>query len=160
MSTFSSGRKCPHVCKGICWWWINGSLTHHGKDVVTTNPFLSLFSSVGPCTHSYELIWSSIHNHCFHVNGHQIKQPHEQKPGTNVQKEGHTLTPPSNWNGPEDPEVFRSAPSQSPSQSPARKPDCPETWYCLEIQVISTKDDKAIPPPSHIRQVPVMEDMV
>ena len=35
----------------------------------------------------------------------------EQKPGTNVQKEGHTITPPSGWNGPEDPEAFGSTPS-------------------------------------------------
>ena len=41
----------------------------------------------------------------------------DQKPGTNIQKEGHILTPPSGWNGPEDPEAFESAPSQSPSQS-------------------------------------------
>ena len=36
--------------------------------------------------------------------------PDEQKPGTIVQKEGHTLTPPSGQNGPEDPEVFGSIP--------------------------------------------------
>ena len=29
----------------------------------------------------------------------------KQKPGTNIQKEGHTLTPPSIQNGPEDPEA-------------------------------------------------------
>ena len=51
----------------------------------------------------------------------------EQKPGTNIQEEGHTLTPPSGQNGPEDPEAFGSTPSQSPSQSPARKPNHPET---------------------------------
>ena len=33
----------------------------------------------------------------------------EQKPGTNIQKEGHILTPPSGWNGPEDPEAFGSS---------------------------------------------------
>ena len=84
----------------------------------------------------------------------------KQKPGTNVHKEGHTLTPPSSQNGPEDPEAFGSTPSQSPSQSLARKPDHPETQYCLEIQVISTEDDKAIPLPSHVWQAPIMEDMV
>ena len=40
-----------------------------------------------------------------------------------------------------------------------RKPNCPETQYCLEIQVISTEDDKAIPPLSHAWQGPIMEDM-
>ena len=40
---------------------------------------------------------------------------------------------------------------RSPSQSPARKPtpDQPETWYCLEIQVTSTKDERVTPPPTH-----------
>ena len=84
----------------------------------------------------------------------------EQKPETNIQKEGHTLTPPSGQNGPEDPEAFGSTPSQSPSQSPVRKPDCPEAWYCLEIQVISTEDKRAVPPPLHAWQVPIVEDMV
>ena len=62
-----------------------------------------------------------------------------QKPGTNIQKEGHTLTLPSGQNSPENPEAFGSV----PSQSPARKPDCHEPWYCLEIQVISTKDESS-----------------
>ena len=84
----------------------------------------------------------------------------KQKPGTNIQKEGHTLTPTSSWNGPEDPEVFWSTPSQSPSQSLVRKPECHETWYCPEIQVISTKDERAAPPPSHTWQVPIVEDIV
>ena len=84
----------------------------------------------------------------------------EQKPGTNIQKEGHTLTPPSSQNGPEDPEALGSTPSQSPSQSPVRKPNCPETQYCLEIQVVSTKDERAAPPPSHAWQAPIVEDMV
>ena len=73
----------------------------------------------------------------------------KQKPGTNVQKKGHAFTLPSGQKGPEDPETFESAPSQSPSQSPVRKPDHPEIWYCLEIQVISTEDDTVIAPLSH-----------
>ena len=34
----------------------------------------------------------------------------DQKPGVNIQTEGHTLTPPGGWNGPEDPEAFGSTP--------------------------------------------------
>ena len=85
-----------------------------------------------------------------------------QKPGVNIQTEGHTLTPPSSQNGPEDPEAFGSTPSSSPSQSPARKPtpDWPETWYCLEIQATSTEDGGVMPPPWHTWQAPVVEDMV
>ena len=39
-------------------------------------------------------------------------------------------------------------------------PDCPETWYCLGIQVISTEERGATPPPPHAWQVPVVEDML
>ena len=86
----------------------------------------------------------------------------DQKPGVNIQTEGHTITPPSSWNGPEDPQAFGSIPSHSPSWSPARKltPDWPETWYCLEIQVTSTEDGGVTPPPPHAWHVLVVEDMV
>ena len=79
---------------------------------------------------------------------------------TKTQTEGHTLTPTCSLNGPEDPYAFGSAPSCFPSWSPARKPapDWPETWYCLKIQVVSTEDDRAIPPSSHTWQAPIVED--
>ena len=73
VSTFFPGRKCTHICKGIYWWWINGSLTHHGKDTVTASPFVSLFSCVGPCAQFYELIQSFNSWPLFCVNGCQIK---------------------------------------------------------------------------------------
>ena len=75
----------------------------------------------------------------------------DSKPKIKIKTEGHTLTPISGQNGPEDPEAFGSAPSHSPSQSLARKPTPgqPEIWYCLEIHVISTEDEKVIPPPPH-----------
>ena len=65
----------------------------------------------------------------------------DQKSGVVVQTEGLNLTPLSGWNGLEETEAFGSASSHSPSQSLVRKqmPDCPETMYCLVIQVISTK---------------------
>ena len=73
-----------------------------------------------------------------------------QKSRFNIQTEGHTLTPPSGWNGPEETEVFGSIPSLSPSQFSGKETDteCPGTWYCLEIQVISTKDGGTTPPPN------------
>ena len=85
----------------------------------------------------------------------------DQKPGINIQTEGHTLTPPSGLNDPEDPEAFGSVQSCSPSQFSARKltSDWPETHYCLEIQVTSTKDERVTPPPHHTWQVPLVEDM-
>ena len=85
-----------------------------------------------------------------------------QKTGVNIQTEGHTLTPPSSWHGPEETEAFGSSPSHSPSQSLARKPtpDHPGTQYCLEIQVISTEDRGTTLPSPHAWQVPFVEDMV
>ena len=77
----------------------------------------------------------------------------DQKPGSNIQTDGHTLKPPSGWNGPEDQEAFGSTPSHSPSQSLTRKltPDWPETNYCLEIQVTSTEDGGSdTTTPSHV----------
>ena len=73
----------------------------------------------------------------------------DQKPGVNIQTDGHTLTPTSSQNGPEDPEAFGNTPSCSPSQSPARKltPNWPEIQYCLEIQVMLIKDGRATSPP-------------
>ena len=38
-------------------------------------------------------------------------------------------------------------------------PDHPGTWYCLEIQVISTECGGTTPPPPHAWQAPVVEDM-
>ena len=83
-------------------------------------------------------------------------------PEIEIQTGGHTFTPTSSQNGLEDPDAFGSAPSCSPSQSPARTliHDWPEMWYCLEIQVVSTEDDKVIPPPPHTWQALIVEDMV
>ena len=85
-----------------------------------------------------------------------------QKSGVVIQTEGHTHTPLHGQNGLEEMEAFGSASCHSPSQSPVRKQtsDCPEIWYCLEIQVISTKDRGTTPPPPHTWQVPVVEDML
>ena len=92
----------------------------------------------------------------------RLSNQDDQKPGINIQTEGYTLTPPSGWNSPEDPEVFGSAPSHSPSQSLARKstPDWPETWYYLKIQETFTKDERVTPPPPYAWQMPIVKDMV
>ena len=86
----------------------------------------------------------------------------DQKSGVNIQTDGNTVTPPNGWNGPEEVEAFGSTPSHSPLQSLVRKPkpNCPETLYCLEIQVMSTEDGGVTPLPPHAWQVPVVEDMV
>ena len=85
-----------------------------------------------------------------------------QKPGIDIQTEGHIVTPTSSQNGPENPEAFSSAPLHSLSWSLARKPtpDQPGTQYCLEIQVTSTKDEGVTPPAPHAWLAPIMEDIV
>ena len=84
------------------------------------------------------------------------------KPGIKIQNEDHTFTLTNGQNGQENPEAFGSAPLHSPSWSPARKPtpNQPETWYCLEIHIISTEDEKVIRPLPHAWQVLIVEDMV
>ena len=86
----------------------------------------------------------------------------DQKTGVNIQTEGHTLTPPSGQNGPEDIEAFGSTPSHFtiPVSSEGTNTWPPETWYCLEIQVICTKDGGTTPPPPHTWEMLVVEDMV
>ena len=87
---------------------------------------------------------------------------YSQKSGVNNQTEGHTLTPPSGWNGPEETGAFGNTTSHWPSKSLVRKqmPDCCETQYCLEIQVTLTEDGEIAPPPPHAWQAPVVEDML
>ena len=91
----------------------------------------------------------------------RLRDLDNQKSRVNIQTEGHTLTPPSSQNGPEETGALGSTPSHSSSQSPVRKPtpDHPGTWYCLEIQVISTEDRGTTPPPLHAWQAAVVENM-
>ena len=76
--------------------------------------------------------------------------------------EGQILAPPNGQIGPEETEASGSVPSCSPSESLMRRlvPDCTETPYCLEIQVISTEDGGATTPSPHAWQVSMMEDML
>ena len=92
----------------------------------------------------------------------QSSDQDDLKSGDTIQMEGHTLTPPNGCNGPEETQAFGSTLYHSPSWSPVRKPtpDHPETLYCLEIQVILTKDGGLPPPPQHTWQAPMMEDML
>ena len=92
----------------------------------------------------------------------QSSNLYDQKSGVTVQMKGHTLTPKNGQNGPEETEASGSAPSHSPSQSLVRRliPDCCKTQYCLGIQVFSTKDGGATPPPPHAWWVPVVKDML
>ena len=110
----------------------------------------------------YKTCGVSIHYHCSHVNRHQIEWPRWIWAWNQDPNWGHTLTQTNGQNGQENPEAFGSAPLHSPSQSLARKlkPDWPETWYCLEIPIICTEDDKVVPPTPHTWQVLIMEDMV
>ena len=84
------------------------------------------------------------------------------KSGVTIQREGHSLTPPSGQKDPEETVASESAPSCSPSWSLVRKlaPDCCKTQYCLEIQVISTEEGGATPPLSHAWQMQVVKDMI
>ena len=125
--------------------------------------FVSLFSWMGLCT---QTVWTNpefqFMTTVFMSMAARLSDLDNLKSKNKIQTEGHTLTPISSQNGPEDPDAFGSTPSHSPSQSLARKPTpkWPETWYCLEIQEISTEDGKVISPPTHAWQAPIVEYMV
>ena len=86
----------------------------------------------------------------------------DQKPGINFQTEGHILTPPvaemalKIQRHLEVPHHIHHLSLQQRNQHLIS----PETWYCLEIKVTSTTDERATPPPPHTWQAPIVEDMV
>ena len=131
--------------------------------MANANPVVSSFSCMGHCAQTewiyLEFQFTATVSMSMTTRSSDLD---DQKSRVNIQTKGNILTPPSSQNGPEETEAFGSALSCSPSQSPARKltPDWPETWYCLEIQVISTKDGRMTSPPPHAWQVPVVEAMV
>ena len=92
----------------------------------------------------------------------QLSDLDDQKSRVTIQMEGHTLTPQNSQNGPKETEASSSALSHSfiiPVPGEKAMPDCPETLYCLEIQVFSTKDGGTTPHP-HAWQGPVVKDML
>ena len=142
---------------------MNGSSTHHGSDVANASPIVSWSSCMDFCTWTeWTYLEFQFMATVFMSMATRLSDLGAHKPGVNIHTEGHTLTPPSGQNGPEDPEVFGSTPSYSPSQSPARKPtpDWPETQYCLEIQMTSAEDSGVAPPLPNMWQALIMEDMV
>ena len=129
------------------------------NSTVTTSPVISSFSCMGLCTQAeWTYVEFQFTATVYMSMAARLSNLDDQKPGINIQTESHTLTPPSGWNGPEDSDAFGSTPSWCLARKPT--PDQSETWYCLEIQVISTEDERAIPPPPHTWQALIMEDMV
>ena len=86
----------------------------------------------------------------------------DQKPGINIQTEGHTLISPSSQKALKTQRYLGTPHDVHLSWSAARTqtPDWSETQYCLEIHVTSTEDERVTPPPPHAWQVPIVEDMV
>ena len=86
----------------------------------------------------------------------------EETSGASLQVDGQMEEPTQGakdlWESEED----DSSPSHLLLWSPAWRPqsDCPNTKYCLEIQVTLTEELGAIPPPSHSWMVPLVEDML
>ena len=80
--------------------------------------------------------------------------------GANLQVDGHVEVPTQSAKDPWELEEEDS--SCLPSWSPAQRPpsSCPNTNYCLEIQVTLTGELGTIPPPSHSWMAPLVEDML
>ena len=148
-STYSQVRSILHACKEVHWLWSNESLTHHELDTASTSPVHAWAFVPNPkelIQQSQLMVDSSA------LMAVQSSDLDDQKPGATVQTEDHTLTPLNGQIVPQETEASSSTPSHSPSQSLARKqtPDHPETWFCLEIQVTSSKDGGTTPPPPHV----------
>ena len=82
--------------------------------------------------------------------------------GANLLMEGHVDVPSQSAEGQWESEALGSSPSCSLSWSPARRPpsDCPNTKYCLKIQVTLTEELGTVFPPSHSWMAPLVEDML
>ena len=82
--------------------------------------------------------------------------------GANLQMEGHMDMPSQSAKDLWESEVSGFSPSHLPSWSPARRllSSCPNTRYCLEIQVTLMEVLGAVPPPSHSWMAPLVEDML
>ena len=82
--------------------------------------------------------------------------------GASLQANGQMEEPTQGARDLKESEEDDSSPSHSPLWSTAwRLPSgCPNTKYCLEIQVTLTEELGAIPPPSHSWMAPLVEDML
>ena len=82
--------------------------------------------------------------------------------GASLQANGQ-MKEPTKWaRDLQESEEDDSSPSHLLLWSPAHRPPsgCPNTKYCLEIQVTLTEELGAIPPPSHSWMAPLVEDML
>ena len=76
--------------------------------------------------------------------------------------ESHVDVPPQSVKNLWEPEALGSSPSCLPSWSPAQRlpSGYPNMKHCLEICVTLTEELGAVPPTSHSRMAPLMEDML
>ena len=83
-------------------------------------------------------------------------------PGSNLQVDGQVEVPTQGAKDLQGSEEADSPPSHLLSWSPAQRPlsGQPNARYCLEIQVTLTEELGAIPPSSHSRTAPLVEDML
>ena len=86
----------------------------------------------------------------------------EEMSGASLQVNGQMEEPTKGARDLWESEDDDSSPSHLPLWSPAQRlpSGCPNTKYCLEIQVTLTEELGAIPPPSHSWMAPLVEDML
>ena len=82
--------------------------------------------------------------------------------GVSLQMEGHADVPSQSAKDLQESEALGSSPSCSPSWSLVRRlpSSCPNIRYCLEIHVTLMEELGAVPPPSHSKMTPLVEDML
>ena len=135
---------------------------------VTTNPVISLFFCMGPCAPKLSELIQSFNSHAtvFMSLAARSIDLDDQKPGINIQTEGHTLTPTKQLKWPwEDQRGIWRVPH--PNHCPSLQCKETYTWMAMRLSIVwkykatSTKDERVITPPlSHAWQVPIVEDMV
>ena len=83
----------------------------------------------------------------------------DKMPGANLQTEGHADVPSQGTEDQWESEVSGSSPSHSLSWFLARRQPsgCPNTRYCLKINVTLTKELGAVSPPSHSLMAPLVK---
>ena len=86
----------------------------------------------------------------------------EEKSGARLQVDGQMEEPTQGVKDLRESEEDDSSPSHLPSWSPTQRlpSSCPNTKYCLKIQVTLTEELGAIPPPSQSWMAPLVEDML
>ena len=163
MTTFLPGWRHLHIWEGaplVAYKW---RPKQHDEEAVVSNQVVYIISCHGPCTHNEWPYLEFPFTATNFVSMAAISSDLADKmPGANLQADGQMEVPTQGMKDLWGLEEEGNSPSHSLSWSPAQRPlsSHPNVRYCLEIWVTLTEELEAIPPPSHSRMAPLVEDML